>query len=330
MSNGKGNIQGGFKRNFSAIKLTKTNVIDLPNKLFGFIGEYNDHIMLRSYSIPNSIFKLNKSLSRIDTIALKYPPVFNKETKKIYKDCQGSNIYYSNTHGDISKLSNGIVSYYKSDSITFSNFQAISDNTLVIRYKRNDGPQRNFSLAKLDLKKNTTTIKKYLLPKENNAIFSNDGWLFYDKKNARILYSYFYRGEFICLDTNMNLLYKSKTIDTISKSQNKTGLYTSRDVNGKLITNITQIGIPKILNRYITTDNNKIYILSRIKADNEIDSEFKMNQIIDIYDIKNGKYISSFYIPKYKNDKITHFKIKSSKLIAIFGAHLIAYNLVYK
>lgn len=138
---------------------------------------------------------------------------------------------------------------------------------------------------------------------------------------------YFYRGLVLCLDTNLNLKYKLKTIDTVTKAAIKIGLYKEKLKDGSSISRITQTTPTELTNRYLTTYEDKIYILSGLKADNDLTTEFNKNQPIDVYSINNGKYLYSFYIPKYKEQKVNFFQIKKNKIIAIFGTNLVTFDL---
>lgn len=316
----------GFNRKLKTVSLKVKNVILLPDRLFGFAGEYNGTIMLRTYAKPLHLFKLDSSFTKIDSIKIIYPENFNTKTANIYKDCQGSDIYISNINGDVSDLNENHPILYKSKRLNFDNIKIISNKNIVARSYSNIGEQRNFVISKLFLSKNINETKQYMLPAHKNATFANDGWLHIDKNYGRILYAYYYRGEFICLDTNLKLKYKAKTIDTVRALSIRTAVITSPNKNGGLIKRVTQAAPPKIVMRYITTYKDKIFILSRLKSANESEESFKNNQPIDVYSITNGEYLYSFHIPKYRHFKLTHFKISGNKLIGIFGTYLVVYR----
>jgi len=135
---------------------------------------------------------------------------------------------------------------------------------------------------------------------------------------------YYYRGEFLSLDTNLNLLYKSKTIDTVLTAD----ITTKVKINVKENTRTTmQTKPPNVVNAFITSDKNHIYVRSKLKADNDTDSKFVDNSIIDTYDIVSGKYKSSFYLPRYKGRKVSNFQIKGNILLAMYGRYLVKYGI---
>ena len=314
-----------FKRNFIPSKVMFEKAIRLPNHLFGFAGKLDKDIVLKSYSEQLPLFKINYALNKLDTISLTYPPAF-RVTTNIYKNFESSNIYFTNPYSDIS-IYNGYKSIlFNVSGLRFDNFQPISSRTLIVRARHSYKKQLNRALVKLVLSDHVSVDKKYLLPKQVNGFFTNDGWLHYDKKSARVLYMYFYRGEFLNLDTNLNLLYVGKTIDTVRIAKIKTDIITVKTTDGRGVKEITPTIPPRFINTYITTHNDCIYILSALESDNKISYNYTRNQAVDVYRIRDGKYLHSFYIPKYKGIKVNEFQIKDDTMVAIYGSYLVTYK----
>jgi len=321
----EGNVNNGFSRKFITPTITLKSVIILPNKSFAFLGTLNKKIILFNYADKIHLFPLNATLSKLDTTTIKFPTGFYMNGLNVYKDIQAPLLFLGNAYGDVA-VSNGSTTIpYKIKGVHFDNFKAISDRTLIVRARHNYGSQKNRSLARLSLADSVRLKKDYPFPNVKDALFTNDGWLQYDKKNARILYMYYYKGEFLTLDTNLNLLYKGKTVDTVRTANITTGVVTTKTKNG-FNKSITQTTPPKVVNAYMTTYNNLVYVISRLKADNETKSEFAKNQVIDVYDLRSGKYLYSFYIRRYIGNKLNQFLIEDNRLIAIFETFLVSYN----
>ncbi|MNJ98898.1 hypothetical protein D3C87_166670 [compost metagenome] len=315
-----------FIREIKNTKLKAVSYFEFSDGTFRFSTKPDANIKLNKYSDRLNLYELDYSFKKLDTIKIKFPPVFYSKAFNVYKDILDSNIFCTNPYGDILVSDGKNEHAFRFKTFRFDWFQAISPNTIVVRGRYPRNKQNNRSIAKISLLDSATLDKEYPLPDLPNGLFTNDGMLLYDRANAKILYMYYYKGEFLALDTNLNLLYSSKTIDTVHRA----------NINVKLIMDgrgkerkqtLIQATPPKIINSFITTNKNRIYIKSKLRSDNESQSEFDKNQAIDVYNIENGKYLSSFYIPKYLGKRVTQFQIKDRTLLAIYGTHIVKYNI---
>ncbi len=291
-----------------------------------FVGYNNQYVVIQLLKDKFHLIKTDDDLKKIDTIDLKMPKGLHTESN-IYSGSLATNIYLSNPYSDVVKFKENNVELYKIKKLRFDFFKPISENSIITRAQTSENHDRRRELVKIDLKDDETNRKNFIIPKQVDGFFCNDGWLHYDKGIESIFYMYFYRGLVLCLDTNLNLKYKLKTIDTVTKAAIKIGLYKEKLKDGSSISRITQTTPTELTNRYLTTYEDKIYILSGLKADNDLTTEFNKNQPIDVYSINNGKYLYSFYIPKYKEQKVNFFQIKKNKIIAIFGTNLVTFDL---
>lgn len=328
-SAGLNQTSNAFTRNIKTHSLKLKHVLQLPDETFAFAGDMDSNVVLNKFSDRINLYKTGFGLKQLDTISIKYPLGFDSTLVNIYKNYFGGFVYCSNPKGDILRYNGKTTVFFKSAAVAFDNFKAISASTLIVRSKYHDDDEINRSLSRLTLSKKVSQEKEYLLAKTKNGLFVNDGRLFYDRKNSIILYMYYYKGEIICLDTNLNKLYISKTIDTVRTPQIKTTLLQEKVKGGRVVSrSLIQKTPPKLVNIYVTTHKSNMYIISRLKADNESSSDFSHNQVIDVYDLSSGKYKSSFYIPKYKRNRLTQFIVKGDLLIAIFGKNLVSYQFI--
>lgn len=74
-------------------------------------------------------------------------------------------------------------------------------------------------------------------------------------------------------------------------------------------------------------DSQRLYLISAIKAENERE---KNNLPIDVYDVLNGGYLYSFYIPLYKDEPpvVIAVDAKNNRMIAYQGQTLTFYKLM--
>jgi len=192
------------------------------------------------------------------------------------------------------------------------------ENSFVVRFlnRRNE-----FTLGRLDSNKLIEAPK--LLQGKGDGIMSKDGILLTDNINRKIVYLSYYRNEYLVADQNMKLLYRGKTKDTVNVSKIKVG---KPDKNG----NVVMASPPIVTNKLAALYNNYLFVNSALLADNENRTFFNGSSVIDVYDIREGLYKFSFYIPDHKNKKIREFNVFGDKLVAMFEDQCIIYELARK
>ncbi|HEY4287949.1 MAG TPA: hypothetical protein VGN00_12680 [Puia sp.] len=190
------------------------------------------------------------------------------------------------------------------------------DKTVVLNenvYSRSIQPPHGFVLGE----RNTTTGKQAyfsdLLERQVDGFFDKDGTLLKDSYHNYIIYLYRYRNQFLVMDTAMRLLYKGKTIDTVTHVRLKLGS-TDQGKETKMATP------PPTVNQSACTANGYLFINSALRADNEQVDLTKEASVIDVYDLKNGDYRFSFYISNSNNEKTQQFLI-SGNLLAVMYPH---------
>lgn len=165
---------------------------------------------------------------------------------------------------------------------------------------------------------NTDTIAGVgLLEKQLDGLFCTDGMLRYDEETHQVVYTYFYRNEFICADTTLTLHYRGHTIDTTSRAH-----ISVKSHDGKR----TLSSPPHIVNRLATTYQGKLFVNSNLIADNEQPAQFSNADVIDIYNLSTGEYGFSFYLPRYSGGRITRFILFEDGLYALYPDALVTYK----
>ncbi len=164
--------------------------------------------------------------------------------------------------------------------------------------------------------------KPFLLEQQGDGIFSTDGMLIKSARSARIFYISYYRNQFLCLDTNLNLLYKGKTIDTVSQAHIKVSMVKSQN-------ELTLSSPPLFVNLKSACNDKYLFIQSGLRADNEVDAVMEKASVIDVYRIVDGQYVFSFYIGDFDNEKMRDFRVVGNTLVAMFDDYLYKYDLKF-
>ncbi|WP_316812853.1 hypothetical protein [Pedobacter heparinus] len=200
--------------------------------------------------------------------------------------------------------------------LSYDTFIPLPDSSFVLRTIT---AKEGYVLVKKD---KAGTIKKApaLLEKQVDGLFCRDGILHYNQKLGLLVYLYYYRNQFIVADKNLNLLYKGKTIDTVSRAKIKIGL---PDQDG----HIKLAEPPIVVNKKSCVSAEYLFVQSNLKADNEDAEQFKNAWVVDVYELKNGKYKLSFYLPKTKTGKIKDMKVTGKTMAVLYAHRLCTYKL---
>jgi hypothetical protein len=210
-------------------------------------------------------------------------------------------------------------SRYPYDSVYFSNIVPITNNSFAI--KSLSAANREYQLGKQSLDVPHTKMSALILEKQVDGRFCVDGSMLFNKANNCLIYVYHYRNQFIMIDTNMNVLSRSNTIDTVTKAQIKVGVIESQKA-------LTMLAPPLVVNRKMATYGNLIFINSNLLSQNEDFSLFKNSSVVDVYNLKSGNYKLSFYIPDHRGKKVSSINVTRNALIAFFDDHLKVYELM--
>ena len=159
-----------------------------------------------------------------------------------------------------------------------------------------------------------------VLEKQVDGYFCSFGHLLADPKNNRVVYLYRYRNQYLVADTNMNLLYRANTIDTISLAKIKVG---------KLNGNTFSMSAPPLtVNLNSCIQDGKLFVHSNMRAANETRMQFLRNSPIDVYDLNDGSYRYSFYIPNRYGAKILDFRmLDEKKIVALYKDEMTKYEI---
>jgi len=169
------------------------------------------------------------------------------------------------------------------------------------------------------------------ISRENNitellrdAGIATSGIINYDSILNTLTFVHFFNNKIYRLDTNLNLIGKGKTIDTLSSYQARGKGIT---VNGE--TSFSYAYPPRVVNLYNYTYEGKIYNYSQVMADNQTNEDYLSNAMIDVYDVKTNRYLGSFTLPKENGKKLHKFIVYKNLFVALYGKKLVTYRLKY-
>jgi hypothetical protein len=147
-----------------------------------------------------------------------------------------------------------------------------------------------------------------------------DGMLLYDNDNKLNIYVYYKKNSYLVMDSNLRLINTGKTIDshTITVQQTMARIYDKKNK----VDIVTDAAPSRISVIAAAAYKGRLYICSTVKADNEERNNFNENSVIDVYRVKDIKYLGSFYLPRFNREQLRSFIIFKDRLFAAYESGL--------
>jgi len=211
--------------------------------------------------------------------------------------------------------------FYKSKS--FIECLPLSPNCIVI--KAYDSRRRQYDLLRQTIEDNRNIQTKFsgILEKQLDGKFCIDGTLNYNRNMKKLIYVYRYRNQFICMDTNLNLLYRKSTIDTNNVAKIDISVTYTKDS----FSHSTLSASSLVVNKNSFVSNEYVFINSNLLADNEKRNSLVENSIIDLYSLADGGYKFSFYVPDINDEQMRSFVVNDHALLALYDHALVMFKL---
>lgn len=310
-------FKNGFSRKFRSGIFPRRRFIDLKVNSYHIGGVDKHFIYLGNITTPLFLTKFALDLGNQSQISL---AAAARLKKTAFKYSPSASIFFAGQNS-VCLPQVWLPQYLRvqtalPDSLNFDYCIAISASTYLLKTYSTELGQN--VLERIQVGKQNMTQRMVPLVKQVDGIFCTDGSVAYHSPKSLLFYMYYYRNEFICADTSLNIIYKANTIDTISRAQisiAKVDLPT-----GERLTTFS--APPRQVNSKISVWDNSIYIVSPKMADNEDQAIFNRSTVMDVYAIENGKYKYSFYVPDLNKKKLKDFRVINGLLIGLYGNFL--------
>lgn len=158
-----------------------------------------------------------------------------------------------------------------------------------------------------------------MLDRFTDGLFAADGLLVYNQEKSQLFYIYAYKNKFISLDTNLQVNYQANTIDTNTVPKIKVA---------SIHNEASMAAPPVMINKKACTDGKYLFIHSGLRANNEDRPSFDKNNVIDVYNVDDGRYFRSFYLRPESEKKLTYFEVYKDRVVALYEDELIVYSLI--
>lgn len=315
LSDWKVNLSNGFNRKFPSHKIRGVRFIDLKYHSWYPAGAHSEELYFGNYLFLNGILKVDcdrqdtvlNRVSGFDTVTFSKGSTYQIDSTNFYLLDGIKRVVASGKMSDLE-----LTRMQKTPPFTAG--LPLSPSSFILRVVTKG---RNNTLIK---QTNETINHSYTLEKQGDGVFSTDGMLIKSPDGSKIIYAYYYRNQFICADTNLNVLYKGKTIDTVSHANIKVARIESEHA-------VTLAAPPVYVNKHIAANNKWLFVHSGLRADNEVSSITERASVIDVYSLSDGKYAFSFYLLNMKEQKLNSFIVFGDSLVAIYDDCLYSYKL---
>ncbi|GAA3586863.1 hypothetical protein GCM10022396_00040 [Flavivirga amylovorans] len=310
-----------FTRRLSGHPAIQAKKLDLKYNSYYIAGADNGQIYLGNTTAPLRLTVLDTALQNKKEISLSVDQdslPFHAIRLRVVPP------YFFLTDGVIPYIYRGNTTDWIASSIMdgpayFSKIEPIDSTNFIIKATSNK--TKESVLGKINLVDSLKVDLSYeLLQKQIDGVFDTDGSLLYNRQLQKLVYTYFYRNQYIVADKNLELKRLGKTIDTISRAQIKVGTIASK--------NQLKMAAPALLvNKYSATYGSYLFVNSKLIGRYEPIDMWEQASIIDVYNIEENTYEFSFYVYNIGKDKLKTFQVLNDKLIAMIGNHIVIYQL---
>lgn len=313
--------RNNFIRRFPHHLAKQLNSLDLQYNSYYLAGAENGKIYLGNVTTPLRLIAIDSSLIKKELITIKVDR--NKNLLKSPQIRVVGNYFYL-SEGSSSLIFSGNISIWHAtlqvkDGSRFSLLEPVDSTFVGMRYFHPQTGENVLGTVRLD-ETRSQYLAESLLQKQIDGIFDTDGMLRYDRTTRSFIYVHLYRNEIIVCDSAMKLRFRSKTIDTVGRASIRLTKTNNENIR-------TFASRPLVVNKTAAVFNGLLFVNSQLPGQYEDDLMWKTSSIIDVYDLSNGAYRSSFYIDNVQRKKLDSFIIRNGCLYALIGNHLVSYSL---
>lgn len=316
--------RAGFDRRFTMpSSLVQKAGLDLKYNSFYLAGAADTSIYLGNVTAPFLMSLTGVSLKKLHQVRMQIPNEVNVLNSQKFRVVVDSPYFYL-FNGTTPQILAGTLETLVAEQIVsdqpyfFDEAVPIATMSFVVRSYNNG--QKSYELAKRTIDSPYFRFENSLLRKQIDGIFCLDGQLQYSKDLKRVVYHHFYRNEIVIADSNLNLVERGHTIDSFSHANIKVATLGSE--NRTMLT-----GTPIQINRKACVFGRFLLVNSNLLARNEDRNMFFRNSVIDVYDLMNLEYRSSFYLPHYRDKPAKEFLLFKGMIVALYGRTLVTYEL---
>lgn len=312
---------GSFLRVLPPHPAVQRGTMDIKYNSYYIAGVSKSRVYLGNYKAPLHILVINKALTDSQQYRIIIPDV--ERVRYWSLRVRVDSPYFFLADGTVPRIYKGLIrTWYgyrvPNDSAYFLDFRPMGPTSFAIRSMSAETGE--YELGKEMWATDSVVLRPDILEKQIDGKFCVDGTMAYDKDFSRLVYTYYYRNQFIVMDSNLNVISRGRTIDTVSKAKISVATMESGRVS-------TMSSPPLLVNRRCRVDGKWLFVNSNLVARNESVSDFDKLSVIDVYGLDSVKYEFSFYLSHFTYAKVGDFFVCDGKLFAIFDHFISSFDL---
>lgn len=313
----------GFNRRFTGSELRPAESFPLPADTRMMAG-FNGNRLYFSTTRPWTVLVLDLHTSRFNWISMiNDAGLRNKlSTSAILQaDSSGLTLFDGAAKVIVINNSQGKTLSVHPVPLPFTRALRFSGRSVALRVF--NLADRDQALSRYDLRKDTLVNQNQVTEVKRDFGLATSGFLDYDPASQHLVYVTRYANHILLMDTLMQVINRSNTIDTLSSYTLQSGTETGS--NGGVITNASP---RQYVNRAAMANEGRLYVWSAVKADNEPHDLFMSGPVIDVYGIPRLDYQGSFRLADVPPGlSLRGFRVRSGKLYALYPGILKVYLL---
>lgn len=309
-----------FIRRFPQGTAAKVARIDLKNTSYYVAGVEKEKIYLANRLAPLQILEIDSDLKS----KKHYTIQLDREDFKFKAvEVRINAPYFYVFDGTAPVIYRGMISDWKAKVISekkyyFSDIIFMNPELIAFRTQKPYTGENILGIAKtndsMEIKFNPLVLQKQM-----DGIFDTDGTMQYSAVLHKLIYTYYYRNQFIVTDENLVVEYRGNTIDTTTKAKLKV-------VKMKQSGDIKLGAPPYMVNRRTTVWGNLLFVNSILRGKYEGKEVWKYATVVDVYDISKQTYVLSFYVYDEEGFRMKDFFASDSAMYIISGHYLLKYG----
>ncbi|HMG88840.1 MAG TPA: hypothetical protein VK589_02235, partial [Chryseolinea sp.] len=252
-----------FDRTFNNDFCNLTDTFDLKYNSFYIAGSDKEHFYLANSTAPFHLLIVRTAFKDTLSINVDTRNILNEKYRAFQvKVCPP---YFYLTDGFMPLILSGRITDWALsralfDSAFFVDIEPMTPHTFAI--KTLSSRTHEHLLGKMNDTVSGVQLVEGLLEKQIDGVFCTDGEMHYDEETGRLVYVYFYRNQYVVMDSDLNLIERGNTIDSISRARIQVATISSSGVR-------TMAAPRLVVNKKSCVSGDLLFVHSNIKARNE-------------------------------------------------------------
>lgn len=312
---------GSFLRITPPHPIVKRASLNIADANYYIAGATHDMIYLAHSKYPLNILGVRSDLRDTVHYRLRLAGIERQKHYRITVRVDSPYFYFMD--GAIPFYYRGMIKTWEGTNVLDSTYYIdavpISKNSFALRglYARTGGNV----LGKKELNTRGAMLYPDLLQEQHNDPFTTDGILHFNKELNRLLYVYFYRNEYVVMDTTFMVINRGHTLDTTTIAQVRSDSVASQRARRRSAP-------PMAVHLTQCVYGPWLFVQSPAAARNEVMENLDSGSVFDVYDLTNSEYMLSFYLPHVEGERVKNIIIVNQMLFAHYDHSLHRYDLM--